>query len=131
MTQEIYKKLAEFLDELPGGFPRTSSGVEFRILPKLFSPEDAELTLHLTLIPEKPRVIARRASISADQAAVRLERMAKKGLIYRHVTKNRPMKYGALQYAVGIWEYQANNLCHDIFLLLDKGLLRVIQPASF
>ena len=102
MTQEIYRNLAEHLDELPGGFPRSSSGVEFRILQKLFSPEDAELALHLTLIPEKPRVIARRAKISVDQASIRLEKLAKKGLIYRHVTKGRPMKYGALHYAIVI-----------------------------
>ena len=42
MTQEIYRNLAKHLDELPGGFPRTNSGVELRILQKLFSPEDAE-----------------------------------------------------------------------------------------
>ena len=110
MVQEIYRKLANHLDELPGGFPRTESGIELRILQKLFSPDDAELALHLTLIPEKPRVIARRANISVDQASSRLEKMAKKGLIYRHVTQGRPMKYGAFQYVVGIWEYQMNNL---------------------
>ena len=131
MTQEIYQNLAEHLGDLPGGFPRTNSGVEFRILERLFSPEDAELALHLTLIPEKPRVIARRAKISADQASIRLERMAKKGLIYRHVTKGRPMKYGALQYLVGIWEYQMNNLNLELIKDMDEYLPILFDSAPW
>ena len=55
-----------------------------------------------------------------------LEKMAKKGLIYRHVTKGRPMKYGALQYVIGIWEYQTNNL--DMELIKDMD---VYQPTLF
>ena len=63
MAADIYKRLAEHLDNLPGGFPRTESGVEIRILRRLFTPEDAEFATQLTLIPEEPRVIARRAKI--------------------------------------------------------------------
>ena len=65
--------------------PRTNSGGEFRILKKLFSPEDAELALHLILVPEKPRVIAKRPNISVDQAEIQVERIAKKRLIYQYV----------------------------------------------
>jgi hypothetical protein len=61
MEKDIYQKLSQHLDNLPGGFPPTETGVELRILHRLFTPEEAELALHLTLIPEEPRVIARRA----------------------------------------------------------------------
>ena len=64
MDEELYQKLAQHLDNLPGGFPPTESGVELRILRRLFSSEETELALHLTLIPEEPRVIARRAKLS-------------------------------------------------------------------
>jgi electron transport complex protein RnfB len=131
MVQEIYRKLANHLDELPGGFPRTESGIELRILQKLFSPDNAELALHLTLIPEKPRVIARRANISVDQASSRLEKMAKKGLIYRHVTQGRPMKYGALQYVIGIWEYQMNNLDLELIKDMDEYLPILFDSAPW
>ena len=47
MAADIYERLAQHLDNLPGGFPRTESGVEVRILRRLFTPEDAELALHL------------------------------------------------------------------------------------
>ena len=52
-----------------GGYPKTESGVELRTLRRLFTPEDAALALHLTLIPEEPRVIARRAGIAVGEAA--------------------------------------------------------------
>jgi len=73
MVADIYERLAEHLDNLPGGFPRTESGVEIRILRRLFTLEDAEFATHLTLIPEEPRVIARRAKIPVSEAARQLE----------------------------------------------------------
>ena len=83
MTDDIYHKLAHHLDELPAGFPSTESGVEIRILKRLFAPEDAELALHTTLIPEEARVIARRAGITKEEAEERLHEMAQKGLILK------------------------------------------------
>ena len=83
MENDLYEKLARHLDELPGGFPPTESGVELRILRRLFNEDEAELALHLTLIPEEPRVIARRAKIKHLEAARRLEDMALKGLLLR------------------------------------------------
>ena len=83
MTEKIYQKLAKHLDNLPGGFPSTDTGVEFRILKRLFTPEEAEFALYLTLIPEESRVVARRANVSTREASQRCEAMAQKGLIYR------------------------------------------------
>ena len=82
MSSEIYQKLAEHLDRLPAGYPSTSSGVEIRILRRLFSPEEAEIALHLTLIAEEPRVIAYRAGIQVNEASKRLDEMDRKGLIF-------------------------------------------------
>ncbi|MBW1742633.1 MAG: 4Fe-4S binding protein [Deltaproteobacteria bacterium] len=117
MGKDIYQKLAKHLDNLPGGFPPTESGVELRILRRLFTPEEAELALHLTLIAEEPRVIARRAKLNAEEAARRLEEMAKKGLIYRIASPDKPMRYMALQYIIGIWEFHVNDL--DVELIKD------------
>ena len=76
MTVDVYQRLAKHLDNLPGGFPATESGVELRILRRLFTPDEAELALHLTLIPEEARVIARRAKITRMEADERLQEMA-------------------------------------------------------
>ena len=119
MTEHVYRKLAQHLDNLPGGFPSTDSGVELRILRRLFSPEEAEFALCLTLIPEEPRVIARRAGILTEEAAGRLEEMAQKGLIFRIVQKDGTSLYQALQYVIGIWEFNVNNL--DTELIRDMN----------
>jgi NAD-dependent dihydropyrimidine dehydrogenase PreA subunit len=119
MPEKIYQKLAKHLDKLPGGFPSTNTGVELRILKRLFTPEEAEFALHLTLIPEESRVVARRAKISTQEASQRCETMARKGLIYRIDSKADQPKYMACQYAIGIWEFHVNDL--DEGLAKDMG----------
>ena len=81
-NDDVYLKLAKYLDEMPAGFPATDNGVELRILRRFFNPEEAEITLHVTLIPEEARVIARRAKISSEEAERHLAIMSKKGLIF-------------------------------------------------
>ena len=79
MEREIYKRLANHLDNLPGGFPPTENGVEMRILKRLFTPEEAQLAVHLTMTPEEPQSIAGRIKLPGDETAQRLEEMAKRG----------------------------------------------------
>ena len=122
MTEDIYRKLAQHLDELPAGFPATESGVEIRILKRLFTPEEAELALYTTLIPEEAKVIARRAKISKEEAEERLHEMAQKGLILNIELPNRPALYMAAQYVVGIWEYQVDSLTEDLIRDMNEYL---------
>jgi electron transport complex protein RnfB len=107
---DIYQRLARHLDNLPGGFPSTESGVELRILKRLFTPEDAELALHLTLIPEESRVVARRAGIRCEDAERRLAKMVEKGLIFCIHAENGSPQYQAAQFVVGVWECQVDKL---------------------
>ena len=119
MEKDIYKKLAQHLDNLPGGFPTTETGVELRILRRLFTPGEAELAVHLTLIAEEPRVIAHRARLTPEEAARCLEKMARKGLIFRIEREGSPPLYQALQYVIGIWEFHVNDL--DVELIRDMN----------
>jgi|GEM_PF-3496374 len=41
----LYKKLALHLDKMPAGFPATDSGVEVKILERLFTQEEAAIVL--------------------------------------------------------------------------------------
>lgn len=113
--KDIYKKLATHLDNMPGGFPATESGVELRILRRLFTPEEAEMALSLTLLPEEPAHVAKRLHLQEDETTRRLEEMAKKGLIYRIQPKDAPPRYLAWQFVIGIWEFHVNSL--------DRGLV--------
>lgn len=119
MKNDVYRKLAQHLDNLPGGFPPTKSGVELRILRRLFTSEEAALALHLTLIPEESRVIARRAKFTPSEATRRLQEMAIKGLVYRIESEGRPSRYQASQYVIGIWEFHVNDL--DVELIRDMN----------
>lgn len=110
MTADPYIKLARHLDSLPGGFPSTPSGVELRILRRLFTPEEAELASFLTLLTEETRVIAQRAGILVEEAAQRLAEMETKGLLFAVHPPSRPPQYMAMNFVVGIWEFQVARL---------------------
>jgi electron transport complex protein RnfB len=82
------------------------------------------LALHLTLIPESPRVIAPRAGIPLDTATTRLQEMDEKGLIFSIRQKDGTMHYRIQQFIIGFWEGQVNKLypelVHDFEEYLDS-----------
>ncbi|MFX1514657.1 MAG: 4Fe-4S ferredoxin, partial [Promethearchaeota archaeon] len=57
VSDAIYEELRQQIDIMPVGLPPTESGVEIRILKHLFTPEDAQIALHLNIIPETVEVI--------------------------------------------------------------------------
>ncbi len=120
MATAIYRNLAKHLNNLPGGFPPTESGVELRILKRLFTPEEADLATYLTLIAEEPRVVARRAKIDNAEAARRLEDMAQKGLVFRVEELPGKPAYMAAQYVIGIWEFHVNDLDPELISDMDE-----------
>ncbi len=108
--KEVYQALREHLDSLPAGFPATESGVEIRILKRLFTPEEAALAVHLRPKMEPAGVIAERAGMTEREMAPLLQEMARRGLIFSIETGERPPAYMASQFVVGIWEYHVNDL---------------------
>ena len=58
MDDKRYRDLAEHLDRLPGGFPPSETGAEIRLLERLFTPEEAALSIHLALERESVEIIA-------------------------------------------------------------------------
>jgi electron transport complex protein RnfB len=81
MPEEVYRQLAKALDALPNRFPSTATGVELRLLAKLFTPEEAALACLLRLEPASAADIANRASSDQKEARNALKRMVAKGLI--------------------------------------------------
>ncbi len=113
---QIYSTLAKHLDTLPAGFPATESGVELRILKRLFTPREAEVALGLSMAQEPAASIARRLNRDEKELGDLLETMAAKGLIFRSSKGDTPV-YMASQFVVGIWEYHLNDL--DVELIRD------------
>jgi len=116
MKETSYRKLAEHLDQLPGGFAPSDTGAELRLLQRLFTTEEAELAPHLTLDREEAQVIAERANLPLADAEQRLNEMSNKGLIFSMQLEDGPTLYQAVPFVVGIYEFQVNNL--------SKGLLQ-------
>ncbi len=119
MHESVYQKLADHLDKLPGGFAPSHTGAELRLLRRLFTPEEAELAVHLTLDREEARSIADRAALPPVETEQRLAEMARKGLIYSvHPEDGSPL-YLAAPFVIGIYEFQVNNLSEDLLRDLD------------
>lgn len=111
--EDVYQRLARHLDKLPAGFPPTDSGVELRILKRLFTSQEAETALGLTMTPEPVNAIAQRLGADPEALTETLLAMSRKGLIFR-MTKNNTMLYMAAQFVIGIWEYHVNDLDEDL-----------------
>ena len=119
MTEELYARLREYMDNLPGGYPATDTGVEIRILKKLFTPEDAELTLQLKNEAEEVPAIADRIGMDPATAGEKLEDMAKRGLIFRLREKDNIL-YRPISFVVGIYEFQLNRLDLDFVKMWEE-----------
>jgi electron transport complex protein RnfB len=118
--EDVYKRLARHLDDLPAGFPSTPSGVELRILKRLFTEDEAEMALLLSVLPEAPESVAVRAKLAPTETARRLEDMSRKGLIYRLEREDGGLRYSANQYVIGIWEYQVDRLDPELIRDMDE-----------
>jgi Na+-translocating ferredoxin:NAD+ oxidoreductase subunit B len=119
MTTDFYQNLARHLDNLPAGFPSTETGVEIRILKRLFSPKEAEIAAGLIMMPEPASAIAGRLKMDEAALALVLYDMSRKGLIYRS-GKNGQVYYMAAQFVVGIWEYHVKSLDLDLIKDFNK-----------
>ncbi len=106
---ELFERLRQRLDDLGPGFPVSESRVEMKILKKLFTEEEAELFLNLPPLLEDPNDTARRLGRDPVQTADLMEKMAKKGLLFR-TRKGELVRYAAIPYVVGIFEFQVNRM---------------------
>jgi Na+-translocating ferredoxin:NAD+ oxidoreductase subunit B len=125
-SETLYRRLQQHLDRMPVGFPATDSGVEIRILQQLFTPEEAEIALELSLIPEPAGVIHKRlrSRLTLDELVRALERMDGKGLILR-LGRGEEARYSKLIFAVGFYERQVKRLTPQ----LERDSLQYMQEA--
>jgi Na+-translocating ferredoxin:NAD+ oxidoreductase RNF subunit RnfB len=110
---DVFERLAVKLDQLPNGFPRTGSGVEIRILKKIFHPEEAEAVIKMSPLPESAEKIAGRLAIPVEGAGEYLDRMVRRGLIGTSVIVGQRV-YFLLPFVVGIYEGQRNVLDQEL-----------------
>jgi electron transport complex protein RnfB len=112
MSDEVFEQLADALDRLPNGFPRTPTGLEIRILKKIFSPEEAAIAVKMSGKWETVDEIAARLDMPEREALNALKQMARRGLIFGNVV-DRKRYYRQAPFVVGIYEAQLENMDHE------------------
>lgn len=129
-----YKKLAELLDQIPNGFPQTKSGVELKILAKLFKPEGAELASQLSSEPESSKSIADRLEKNEKEILAALIGMVKNGLIGMKREKGG-MSFYLIPFVVGFYELQNAKIDREFAELFEQyykeafHIMTMIKPS--
>ena len=120
MSYDVYRKLAERLDQIPNGFASTDSGVELELLAKLFTPSEALIASVMKLTPEDVPAIAERAGLEPDETGATLEGMLSRGLIRAHRSREGACSYGLIPFAVGIYENQLTRMDVEMAELFER-----------
>ncbi|MEA1898149.1 MAG: 4Fe-4S binding protein [Bacteroidota bacterium] len=103
---DIYQKLADCLDQIPNGFPKTKSGVELKLLAKLFNPEEAKLASTLNLEHQSIKEIAEKNNAEESEVKSLLIGMVKKGLIELKREEGKGFTFFLIPFVVGFYERQ-------------------------
>lgn len=112
--EAIYKQLQQRLDELPIGFPPTESGVEIRLLKRLFTPDEANIAIMLKFSLDKLEPLesiydrVKKLGYSFDELEKHLDNMAKKGAILG-INKGGKKLYSIVVLPI-IYDFQVDKL---------------------
>lgn len=91
------------------GFPITESGVEIKILKKLFNENDAKMFLALSPQLKTPEIIAADVDQQVGKVSRQLNKMAESGLLFR-VIKPDSTRFGTIPFVHGLFEFQVKRL---------------------
>jgi electron transport complex protein RnfB len=119
MNEEIYARLADAMDRLPNGFPRTESKVELKILQKIFPLEDANLAGYLTGTFESVDVIANRADLPAEDVSKQLFKMIRRGMVWLE-KKDGQVFFRLAPFVVGVYEASLELMDHELAHLTEE-----------
>ncbi|MFX1500176.1 MAG: 4Fe-4S binding protein [Promethearchaeota archaeon] len=135
LEDDVYKRLHKEIDErMPINFPTHKNGLEVEILKLLFTPEEAEIAIHLSALPEPldkihKRVTKNGLSISKERLEELLNNLDEKGAIQGggsiYDKKHNRRRYRLAQWAIGIFEYQLGRITKEFAKLANDYTLDV------
>lgn len=126
-NEAIYRRLATVLDTLPNGFPATDSGIEIRLLKKIFTPEEAELFCDLKLHMETAAQIAERTGRPLEGLEAMLTAMWRRGqIVGANLGGVRIFKM--MPWVVGIYEFQIDRMDRE-FVEMFEAYMRHFGPS--
>lgn len=122
MAEDIYTKLREKIDQYSVGFASTESGVEIKILKKLFTEEEAEMYMNLTENLQTAVEIAEKINQDSSEVEALLQWMTEKGLTYPRFPKKEggPFYYAAAPFIHGILEHQLHKMDEEMAKLAEE-----------
>ena len=118
MNEMIYQQLAKVLDTLPNGFPATDSGIEHKILKRIFRPEDAALFCDLRLTFETAQQISQRTGRPLGGLEEHLTAMHARGQIFM-VNIEDTKVFKMVPWAFGIYEFQCPHMDRELAEMCD------------
>ncbi len=116
----FFEKLADELNKIPNGFPRTESGVELRLLAKLFTEEDVALASKLSMEPRSLTEIAVQNDLDEPETKQRLIGMVKRGLIDIKREDGVGFTFHLIPFVVGFYERQNARIDKEFAELFEQ-----------
>ena len=130
MHVDVYDRLAEALDRLPGRFAATPSHAERPLLRKLFSPTQARVAAEMGSEAAAAAGIARRAGLPVAEVTAALAAMEDAGLVAREPADtglaDRGPSYRLESFVPGIFENQVGAMDEELARLF-RGLSPEVQ----
>jgi ferredoxin len=119
MHQNVYKKLARKFDAIPHGFPETESGIELKILAKIYTPEEAALASEMRLTLESAGQIARRVNRDPVRTTAILKEMVRKGLVSAKEEVGQ-QRFCLMPFVIGVYEAQLDRIDEELARLFEE-----------
>ena len=119
MSEKTYQTLAKVLDTLPNGFPSTESGVEIKLLKRIFRPEDAELFCDLRLDFETAQQISERTGRELEGLEGHLSEMRERGQIFA-IDLGEVKMFKMVPWAFGIYEFQRPHMDRELAEMCEE-----------
>ena len=140
VEKSVYRELQQSLDKLPISYPATESGVEIRILKRLFSPEKALIASKLEFSPKSLNKIyseLENDDIPLERVEKSLDEMYTEGLIVRVIKgKNEEeiKSYIASAFVLGFYEFQMNKMTaefiHDVDQYFEEAYMGELNKTK-
>jgi len=119
VTAGTYKKMAGKLDTMPHSYPATESGIEIRLLEKIFTPEEALLGAEMFYTKEPASAIAARANVTEKEARRTLKNMVRKKMILFSKGESA-LVFGLMPFVVGFYEELLPRMNEEIAELFEQ-----------
>jgi ferredoxin len=127
---KIYRELQQHLDELPVGYPPTSSGVDLKLLTYYFTPEEAKIATRLKYkFPLKSLESldeiydnVKDLGMTKEELEISLDNMVKKGSLY-FKEENGKKFYANDILVLGLYEHKVNRLSKEFLDTFNQYLI--------